>query len=139
MESLPQDVTAQQMVAPNGQLIISLLNPMNPTLATTPQPEPRWDQPSRVTSRCKCAICGLEDKVDRPLSTCWHEDRAGKKCGKRFCFNQHKQCGSRVAFSIKPPAPSGLKDFPDCVWCKQHDGILIPVDKFKLKVGTRED
>eukprot|EP00971_Amphidinium_carterae_P278030 5519175-Amphidinium_carterae.1 len=62
MESLPQNVTAHQMIAPNGQLMISLMNPA----VATPQPKVRWNQPSVVTSRCRCSICGLEDKADRP-------------------------------------------------------------------------
>eukprot|EP00971_Amphidinium_carterae_P070567 1395490-Amphidinium_carterae.1 len=91
--------------------MISLTNPVR----ATNQTDTRWGPPSVVTSKCKCSICGLEDKADGPLFTCWHEDKAtGKKCGKRFCYNQHKRCGSRVAYNIKPPAPSGLKDFPDC-------------------------
>eukprot|EP00971_Amphidinium_carterae_P156466 3101624-Amphidinium_carterae.1 len=45
----------------------------------------------------------------------------------------------RVAYNIKPPARSGLRDFPDCLWCKKHESIVLPVDKFKHKIGTRED
>eukprot|EP00971_Amphidinium_carterae_P041004 805297-Amphidinium_carterae.1 len=136
MDSLPRNVTAQQTIAPDGHVMIYLTNPAS----AAAQPDARWGPPSVVTWRCKCSICGLEDKADRPLLTCWHEDQATRrKCGKRFCYNQFKRCGSRVAYNVKPPAPSGLKDFPDCVWCKKHDGILLPVEKFKIKVGTRED
>eukprot|EP00971_Amphidinium_carterae_P104543 2070473-Amphidinium_carterae.1 len=58
---------------------------------------PRWKEPSAVISRCVCGICGEEDKEDRPLFIYWHEDSAtGRKCGKRFCYNKFKKCGSRV-------------------------------------------
>eukprot|EP00971_Amphidinium_carterae_P000269 5675-Amphidinium_carterae.1 len=136
MESLPPNVMAHQMVAPNEQVMIALTNPTD----TSTELITRWNQPSAVTSRWKCAICGEGDKEDRPLHTCWHEDHAdGKKCGRRFCYNSHKKCGSRVAFNVKPPSPSGLKDFPDCLWCKKHDGVLLPVSRFKLKTVVRED
>eukprot|EP00971_Amphidinium_carterae_P047358 932911-Amphidinium_carterae.1 len=52
------------MVAPNGQLMISLTN----LVVATPQPKSRWGQPSIVTSRCRCSICGLEDKADKPCT-----------------------------------------------------------------------
>eukprot|EP00971_Amphidinium_carterae_P210976 4186297-Amphidinium_carterae.1 len=44
-----------------------------------------------------------------------------------------------VGLISRPPAFLGLKNFPDCLWCKRHKGILLPVDKFKHKIGTRED
>eukprot|EP00971_Amphidinium_carterae_P033993 669112-Amphidinium_carterae.1 len=88
MESLPKDVTAQQFVAPNGQLLIALTNPF----VTAPQTDLRWNEPSAIISRCKCGICGEEDKEDKPLHICWHEDSAGRKCGKRFCYNKSRQC-----------------------------------------------
>eukprot|EP00971_Amphidinium_carterae_P335467 6471328-Amphidinium_carterae.1 len=124
------------MIAPNGQLMIALVNPY----VATPPKDPRWGEPSRIVSRFRCGICGAEDKADNPLQICWHEDSATRrKCGKRFCYNKNKQCGSRVAYNIRPPAPSGLKDFPDCVWCKKHEGILLPADKFKHKIEIWED
>eukprot|EP00971_Amphidinium_carterae_P209966 4165142-Amphidinium_carterae.1 len=136
MESLPPNVMARQLIAPNGQVMIAMTNPT----ATSTELNARWNQPSAVTSKWKCAICGEGDKEDRPLQTCWHEDPAnGRKCGRRFCFNGYKKCGSRVAFNVKPPSQTGLKDFPDCLWCRKHDGVLLPVDKFKLKMGVRED
>eukprot|EP00971_Amphidinium_carterae_P295007 5857931-Amphidinium_carterae.1 len=51
MESLPKDVTAQQFVAPNGQLLIALTKP------AAPQIDPRWNEPSAIRSRCRCGIC----------------------------------------------------------------------------------
>eukprot|EP00971_Amphidinium_carterae_P156664 3105352-Amphidinium_carterae.1 len=109
IDSLPPNVTAQQMIAPNGQLVIALTNP-----TATSELYTRWNQPSAVTSRWKCSICGEADKEDRPLHTCWHKEGAdGKMCGRRFCYNSYKKCGSRVAFNVKPPSLSGLKDFPD--------------------------
>eukprot|EP00971_Amphidinium_carterae_P001884 37892-Amphidinium_carterae.1 len=43
--NLPKNVTAQQLIAPNGQLMIALVNP----LAATPQHDPRWNEPSAVS------------------------------------------------------------------------------------------
>eukprot|EP00971_Amphidinium_carterae_P035190 692764-Amphidinium_carterae.1 len=44
---------------------------------------------------------------------------------------------------IKPPpvryTPAERNVLEACVWCKKHEGILLPVDKFKHKIGTRED
>eukprot|EP00971_Amphidinium_carterae_P119878 2374435-Amphidinium_carterae.1 len=123
------------MIAPNGQVMI-LVNPHK----LTPPLNPCWNEPSAVISRCRCAICGEEDQADRPLFIRWHEDSAdGRKCGKHFCFNKFKQCGSRVAYNIKPPTRSELKNFPDCLWCKKHKSIILPVNKFKHKIETRED
>eukprot|EP00971_Amphidinium_carterae_P222597 4418094-Amphidinium_carterae.1 len=135
VESLPKDTRTQQFIASNGQVMIALVNPNE----VTPQLDPRWSAPSAVISRCRCAICGKEDQADQPLHICWYEDpKDGKKCGKRFCYNKHKQCGSRVAYNIKPPTRSGLKDFPDCLWCKTHESIILPVHKYKHKIGIRE-
>eukprot|EP00971_Amphidinium_carterae_P133322 2640655-Amphidinium_carterae.1 len=106
LESLPKEAIAQKMIAPNGQVMI-LVNPHDMTLPLNP----RWNEPSAVISRCRCAICGEEDQAELPFFICWHEDSAtGRKCGKRVCFNKRKQCGSRVALKIKPPTRSGLKD-----------------------------
>eukprot|EP00971_Amphidinium_carterae_P170740 3383810-Amphidinium_carterae.2 len=98
MESIPSTAAAQQVIAPNGQVMIALV-----TQGEVPPPiDPRWHTPSAVISRQKCWFCGEEDQPDRPLQICWHENQAtGVKCGKRFCFNNHKKCGSRVAFNIK--------------------------------------
>eukprot|EP00971_Amphidinium_carterae_P003266 64345-Amphidinium_carterae.1 len=52
---------------------------------------------------------------------------------------KRKKCGARVAYNIKPPSPSGLKDFPDCLWCKEHDHIVLPHEGYKFKIGARED
>eukprot|EP00971_Amphidinium_carterae_P122741 2429779-Amphidinium_carterae.1 len=62
MESLPTWVSAQQLIAPNGQVMIALVNPHE----ATPQMNPRWKEPSAIISRCICGICGEEDKEDRP-------------------------------------------------------------------------
>eukprot|EP00971_Amphidinium_carterae_P090226 1786157-Amphidinium_carterae.1 len=97
-------------------------------------------QASAIISRQKCWFCGKEDQPDQPLQICWHENQnKGVKCGKRFCFNSQKKCGSRVAFNIKPPSRSGLKDFPDCLWRKSHESIILPVVKYKHRIGARED
>eukprot|EP00971_Amphidinium_carterae_P350866 6491780-Amphidinium_carterae.3 len=40
---------------------------------------------------------------------------------------------------LKPPSRSGLKDFPDCLWCKAHESIVLPFAKYKHRIGARED
>eukprot|EP00971_Amphidinium_carterae_P033703 663834-Amphidinium_carterae.1 len=65
MESLPPNVMAHQLIAPNGQVMIALENP----IAASTELNTRWNQPSAVTSRWRCAICGEGDKEDKPLQT----------------------------------------------------------------------
>eukprot|EP00971_Amphidinium_carterae_P157274 3117934-Amphidinium_carterae.1 len=48
MESLPKDATAQQFVAPHGQLLMALTKPF----VAAPQPDLRWNEPSAIISRC---------------------------------------------------------------------------------------
>eukprot|EP00971_Amphidinium_carterae_P108219 2142666-Amphidinium_carterae.1 len=68
MESLPKNVSAQQLIAPNGQVMIALVNPHE----VTPPLNPRWNEPSAVISRCRCAICGEEDQADSSRTTFVH-------------------------------------------------------------------
>eukprot|EP00971_Amphidinium_carterae_P011390 224262-Amphidinium_carterae.2 len=105
LESLPANVITE-----NGQLMIALVSPGG----VPANFDPRWEQPSAVVLRHRCFFCNTQDESNLPLQLCWHENTTtGVKCGKRFCFNSRKKCGSRVAYNIKPPSPSGLKDFPD--------------------------
>eukprot|EP00971_Amphidinium_carterae_P329568 6462122-Amphidinium_carterae.1 len=58
MVSIPREATAKQMIAPNGQVMIALVNPHE----MAPPLDPRWNAPSAVISRCRCAFCGEEDQ-----------------------------------------------------------------------------
>eukprot|EP00971_Amphidinium_carterae_P106175 2102640-Amphidinium_carterae.1 len=73
----------------------------------------RWHTPSAVISRQKCWFCEEEDQPDRPLNVDqeWHTR----------------------------PSRSALKHFPDCLWCKSHKSIVLPVVKYKHRIGARED
>eukprot|EP00971_Amphidinium_carterae_P289694 5752314-Amphidinium_carterae.2 len=138
LESLPKTASAQPLIANNGQVMIALMNQGN--LPVPVGCDPRWHTPSAVISKSRCRFCETEDEIDRPLQLCWYEHpQTGVKCGKRFCYNTHKRCGARVAYNIKPPSRSGIKDFPECLWCKDHDSIVLPVTKYKHKIGARED
>eukprot|EP00971_Amphidinium_carterae_P313760 6236087-Amphidinium_carterae.2 len=126
LESLPKTASAQPVIANNGQVMIALVNQ-----GDIPAPvsfDPRWHTPSTVISRSKCGFCATEDEPDRPLHLCWYEHP-----------RQHKKCGARVACNIKPPSRSGLEDFPDCLWCKAHESIVLPHVKYKHRIGARED
>eukprot|EP00971_Amphidinium_carterae_P289790 5754388-Amphidinium_carterae.1 len=138
LESLPKSASAQHVIADNGQVMIALVNQGD--FPTPVSVDARRHPPNAVISRQRCGFCATGDEPDRPLHLCWYEHpQTGVKCGKRFCFNKHKKCGARVAYNIKPPSRSGLKDFPDCLWCKAHDTIVLPVMKYKHRIGARED
>eukprot|EP00971_Amphidinium_carterae_P324792 6454734-Amphidinium_carterae.2 len=57
-------------------------------------------------------------------STKWSHGPDGKKCGKNFCYNNRRKCGSKVAYNIKPPHASGVKDFSDCLRCDLHEETI---------------
>eukprot|EP00971_Amphidinium_carterae_P041377 812338-Amphidinium_carterae.1 len=137
LQGIPTNVSSQ-VLTENGQVMIAI-TPPGGVMSAGSTIDPRWGQPSGVVLKHKCHFCQATDAPQRQLTLCWYEDATGRKCGKRFCFNSHKKCGAQVAYNIKPPSASGVKDFPDCLWCKEHDHIVLPHDGYKHKIGARED
>eukprot|EP00971_Amphidinium_carterae_P133986 2654950-Amphidinium_carterae.1 len=137
MQAIPTSVSSQ-VLTDNGQVMIALTSPGGVVSAGSTI-DPRWGQPSEVVMKHRCHFCKTQDAPNLPLKMCWYEDALGRKCGKRFCFKSCKKCGAQLAYNIKPPSPSGLKDFPVCLWCKEHDHIAFTHEGYKLKIGARED
>eukprot|EP00971_Amphidinium_carterae_P316969 6301284-Amphidinium_carterae.2 len=74
----------------------------------------RYSQPSEVVMRLKCSFCNTADAIDASADQ------------------------ERLT-TLSPPSPSGVKDFPDCLWCKDHEKIVLPQDPFMRKIGPRDD
>eukprot|EP00971_Amphidinium_carterae_P004779 95625-Amphidinium_carterae.2 len=132
--SLDGQAGPTQVLVVNGQVMLATATAENvvntDSCAAT---DNSYSQPSEVVMRLKCSFCNTADASHYPLKVCWFEGDDGKKCGKRFCFNSRRKCGSRVAYNTKPPSPLGVKDFPDYLWCKDHDKILLAHHPFMRK------
>eukprot|EP00971_Amphidinium_carterae_P245332 4872067-Amphidinium_carterae.2 len=95
LESLPKTASAQPVIASNGQSAM-IRDGVHPAQSSRDQDARFARQKMSRIDPYKYAGLSIHRQV---------------KCGKRFCFNKHKRCGSRVTYNIKPPSRSGLKDF----------------------------